>query len=282
VSILQFGISTHLYHDQRLGRDHLVEIAAHGFEVVEIFANPQHFDATDAAAVDNLAETLRDIELRAHAVHAPVADSLQGGTWGGPYSIATGDATARGRAVDAVAAAIRLAHRLEAPFTVLHIGVPDAQQPAATDNRPDAARRSLEGLEALATPLGVTLALELIPNRLSTADRLVRWIEDELELPGVGVCFDFGHAQLGGDLLDDLETLSGHVVTTHVHDNAGRRDDHLVPFEGRIDWDAAAMALLKIGYDGPLVFELAASDRPREVLERAERARTRLEQLLRA
>ena len=41
---MQFGVSTHLYHDQRLGRDHLVEIAAHGFEAVEIFANRPHFD----------------------------------------------------------------------------------------------------------------------------------------------------------------------------------------------------------------------------------------------
>ena len=28
----QFAVSTHLYHHQRLTRDHILEIAAHGFD----------------------------------------------------------------------------------------------------------------------------------------------------------------------------------------------------------------------------------------------------------
>ena len=33
-----FGVSSHLYVADRLDRDHLVEIAAHGFDALEIFA----------------------------------------------------------------------------------------------------------------------------------------------------------------------------------------------------------------------------------------------------
>ena len=33
-----FGVSTHLFHGQRLAREHLLEIAAHGFDTVEVFA----------------------------------------------------------------------------------------------------------------------------------------------------------------------------------------------------------------------------------------------------
>jgi sugar phosphate isomerase/epimerase len=279
VSTLQFGISTHLYHDQRLGRDHLVEIAAHGFEAVEIFANRPHFDVADASVLTELVESLRDTGLRPHAVHAPIAESLRNGVWGAPLSIATGDEKARSHALGEVEAAIRCAHRLGAPFLVVHVGVPDSQEPGPDDNRADAARRSIEALDEIAAPLGVRLALEVIPNRLSTAERLVRFIEDDLELPDIGVCFDFGHAQLAGDLLDAIETLSGHVLTTHVHDNRGRTDDHLLPFEGRINWDAGLMALQKIGYEGVLMFELAAAAEPRVALERAQRARERLERL---
>ena len=32
------------------------------------------------------------------------------------------------------------------------------------------------------------------------------------------------------------------VVTTHIHDNHGDKDEHLLPFEGTIDWDAAFAA----------------------------------------
>ena len=279
VSALQFGISTHLYHDLRLGRDQLVEIAAHGFDAVEIFANRPHLEYGDEHVATELVESLRDTGLRAHSVHAPIAETLISGTWGTPLSIASGDERARKRAVDEVATSVRLAHRLGASFVVVHVGVPDSQQPGPEDNRPDAGRRSVETLEEMATPLGVHLALEVIPNRLSTAEQLVRLIEEDLELPAVGVCFDFGHAQLAGDLLDAIETLSGHVVTTHVHDNRGRTDDHLLPFQGRIQWDAGLMALQKIGYEGVLMFELAATAEPRAALEGAQRVRERLERM---
>ena len=83
-----------------------------------------------------------------------------------------------------------------------------------------------------------------------------------------------------GDLVDAIETVSGHLATTHVHDNRGREDDHLVPFEGAIDWDAALMAFQKIGYDGALLFELAGTDAPAAVLGRTRAARARFEALL--
>lgn len=280
MSTRQYGISTHLYHDERLSRDHLVEIAAHGFERVEIFANRPHVDLADERATGEIEEALGDTGLAVHSVHAPIAESLEGGAWGPAFSMAAGDECARQRAVHEVEAAIGLARRLKAPLVVTHVGVPDAQHPAPGDNRPEAARRSLEHLQDVAEGAGVTLALEIVPNRLSSAAALVTLIEDELELPGLRVCLDFGHAHLMGDLLDAIETVSGHVVTTHVHDNGGRRDDHLLPFEGRIGWDGALMALQKIGYDGALIFELAAAADPRAVLERADRARARFDQIL--
>ena len=42
-----------------------------------------------------------------------------------------------------------------------------------------------------------------------------------------------------GDVVDAIETCSGHVISTHLHDNRGRTDDHLVPGKGVVDWDAA-------------------------------------------
>ena len=55
---------------------------------------------------------------------------------------------------------------------------------------------------------------------------------------------------MDGDLVDAIETVSEHLITTHVHDNGGRTDDHLVPFDGTIDWPAALTAVQKVGYDG--------------------------------
>ena len=81
-----------------------------------------------------------------------------------------------------------------------------------------------------------------------------------------------------GDLGEGIETVSGHLWTTHVHDNGGREDEHLVPFSGTIDWDSAMMATQKIGYDGMLMLEVADTGDPIEVLRRSAAARERLEQ----
>ncbi len=82
MSTPRFGVSTHLYHDQRLDRDHLVEIAAHGFECLEVFATRTHFDYHDSVAVRTLAEWLDDTRLELSSMHAPISASLIDGVWG--------------------------------------------------------------------------------------------------------------------------------------------------------------------------------------------------------
>ena len=115
------------------------------------------------------------------------------------------------------------------------------------------------------------------PNERQLRDAL--FIEENIEAE-VGICFDFGHAHLDGDVVDAIETVAEHLIATHVHDNRGRADDHLVPFEGTIDWPAALTAVQKIGYDGTMLFEIGANGRSKDTLARARKARQRMEQLL--
>ncbi len=83
-----FGISTHLYLSDRLDRDHLVEIAAHGFEAVEVFAVRDHFAYHDRHATLALAEWLDDTRLTLHSMHAPIAAAYTNGAWRKGYSLA--------------------------------------------------------------------------------------------------------------------------------------------------------------------------------------------------
>ena len=127
---------------------------------------------------------------------------------------------------------------------------------------------------------GVRVAVEVIPNSLSTPERLVHLIEEQLDGLDIGICFDYGHANLMGDLAEAVETVSGHLWTTHVHDNRGREDEHLVPFMGTINWETAMMETQKIGYDGVWMFEVANTSTPTAVLEKTRAARDRFERLL--
>jgi len=276
----QFGISTHLFHDHRLNREHLVHIAAHGFESVELFATRSHFDYKSEQAVADLMEWLSDTRLSVHSMHAPIVERMEKGRWVGAYSNASTDETRRKAAVAEAAAALTVAARVPFQFLVVHLGVPASERPAALDNNAEAARRSVEELVEIAAAVNVRVALEVIPNTLSSADGLARFVEDALEGLDVGVCLDYGHAHMMGDLGEAIEELSGHLWTTHVHDNHGKKDDHLTPYAGTIDWDAAMMETQKIGYDGVLMFEVADTGDPVEVLRRCAKARERLERLL--
>jgi len=273
----RFGISTHLFHEQRLNREHLVHIAAHGFEAIELFATRTHFDYHDAQAAAQLAEWLSDTQLELHSVHAPIVDSLKGGRWVGSFSNASGDETRRKAALAETEATLGLAKHLPFGYLVVHLGMPTSEQVPPGDNQPSAARRSLEDIVEMASRVGVRVAVEVIPNALSTAHALARLIEEDLDGADIGVCLDYGHAHLFGDVGDVIETLSGHLWTTHVHDNGGTRDDHLLPYAGTIDWDAAMMETQKVGYDGALMFEVADGGDPLAVLKQSVKVRERLE-----
>jgi sugar phosphate isomerase/epimerase len=277
---MRFGISTHLYHDRRLARDHLAEIAGSGFEAVELFATRSHFDYRDPASIDQLARWLDETGLALHGVHAPITASFSAGRpWSPTYSTAVSDGAQRQAAVREAGAALEIARRIPFEVLVVHLGTPAAMG-SPGDNDRGAAVRSVEEICRLAEPLGVRVALEVIPNALSAPASLVALIERDVESPRLGICLDFGHAFLGGDVADAIEIVSEHLVTTHVHDNHGRTDDHLAPFLGRIDWDAALVTMQKIGYEGTYVLELANTGSPAAVLEQARRARDRFERAL--
>lgn len=276
---MHFGISTHLYHDQRLSRDHLAQVAGYGFESVELFATRSHFDYHDAGAIGRLAQWLKETGLTLHSIHAPITDHFGAGSDAASYSTASADNARRQVAVREAEAALAIARQIPAKFMVLHLGVPGSRA-ASGDNTRAAASRSAEEICTLAEPLGVRVALEVIPNDLSSAQAVVTMLDRDFEGTSVGLCMDFGHAHLMGDVADAIEIAAEHLITTHVHDNRRREDDHLVPYQGTIDWPAALVTMRKIGYDGTYMMELANTGSPTAVLEEARRARQRIERAL--
>ena len=275
---MRFGISTHLFHSERLTRDHLALIAGHGFEAVEVFATRAHFDYHDAVAIADLSAWLTETGLALHGIHAPITDRITPpDAWGDVISNAVTDSAKRQAAVKEADAALNIARQIPASVFVVHMGTPVAK---GGENNRTAAFRSVEDICRLAEPIGIRVAVEVIPNPLSDPASLVALLERDLDAPRTGICLDIGHAFLMGDVVDAIETVSEHLITTHVHDNKGKGDDHLVPFDGRINWDAALMTLQKVGYDGTDLMELGNTSTPADVLKKAQTARQRLEKLL--
>ena len=267
-----FAVSTYLYRLRRLTREHLQEISAHGFTAIELFASRLHIDYHTDAVVADLQQWLAESRLELTSVHAPLTET----------SLASAEARQREVALAETEHALHVARRIPFRNFVIHLGRARTEGVTGGTNR-DAARRSIEALAAAAEPLGVGIAIEVIPNDLSRVESLTQLLDRDIEQANVGICLDAGHARIdhpGGDVADAIEVVSGHLAAVDLHDNRGRIDDHLLPFEGVIDWPSTLTTVQKVGYDGALTFEPALRGTPKDTLARAREARRKLEGLL--
>lgn len=72
-------------------------------------------------------------------------------------------------------------------------------------------------------------------------------------ITGIGLTFDFGHANTVGKVNDFLPLVfrANHI---HIHDNHGERDEHLALGDGTINWEAVGRAVAR-DYNGIVVIE---------------------------
>jgi len=90
----------------------------------------------------------------------------------------------------------------------------------------------------------------------STAEELLELLDALGNPENVGICWDFGHANLMKlDQVDSLRQIGKRLHAIHLHDNKGNRDEHLKPFDGNIDWYKCMKVLGEIEYDGELNYE---------------------------
>jgi len=53
--------------------------------------------------------------------------------------------------------------------------------------------------------------------------------------------------------------LFGHRLRQlHIHDNYWERDIHLIPYDGKIDFERVAASIASVDYEGSLMLELCA------------------------
>lgn len=106
-------------------------------------------------------------------------------------------------------------------------------------------------LEAFAQEAGVHLCYE----NADASPHLAAVLEQAGDYHGF--CFDCGH-QFCYTPEEPLLSRFGHrLLYTHIHDNFGDRDRHLLPFDGGRDWLQYAKLLRGTGYAGTLTLELA-------------------------
>jgi sugar phosphate isomerase/epimerase len=271
---MEYGLSTYLFANERLGSSILDRILGTRFQTIELFAARQHFDYTDRNHVRDIAQWFRDHEVMLHSVHAPLYGDTDWGRSGGlAVSIAYTERRLRIDSMDEIRRALDVAEYLPFRYLVVHMGLDDE---AYDIGKYDAAMTSLEHLKVSAKESGVQLLLENVPNELGTPERLVQFLE--YSRLNVKVCLDTGHAHMQRSLYSAFEILRTHIASTHVHDNQGDKDEHLLPFRGSIDWPEAVRNLRLGEGQFPLVFEVRDAE-PRAALGRLAEVARRMDKI---
>jgi len=270
-------LSTHLFVNHRLTTALLNRIGQAGIPSVEIFCARQHLDYYNKAQIAELGHWFRDSEMKLDSLHAPMYNDE---IWGrsGPHAVITITEpvkTKRLKMVDEIKRALEIAEVIPFQYLVQHIGVGGEEFDL---RKVDAAFSALEELSLFAGQRGVKVLLENIPNELSSAERLLQFLElTHLDLDFV---FDTGHANMHEGVATAFELMKDRIRSTHIHDNNGKEDMHLFPFlaeGGTIDWQKT-MQLFRSRQDQfPLLLELKESSQFQPPLESVKQIFERLE-----
>jgi len=122
--------------------------------------------------------------------------------------------------------------------------------------RAEALSASLTQLSRCAATNGHVIAVENC-GPMPDLEFLVQLL-GSLNLRNVGFNIDTGHAQVHKlDIPTALRLMGPRLLTTHLQDNFGQRDDHLPPGLGTIDWKRAFAAFREIGYGRTLMVEIS-------------------------
>jgi sugar phosphate isomerase/epimerase len=247
---MQRVLSTYLFVNRKLTAALVGEFARAGVSAIELFCSRGHFDYRSADDARELASWLAGNNLTLHSIHSPATRGFHSTRESGaPLSISDPERVRRQEAVDEIRRALDMVEHVPFRYCIQHVARP---RDIPDERRWDAAFSSLEHLSLFARQRGITLTLENTPGEMATPANLKNFLE-RTRLTNVKLCFDTGHANIEGGVVAGLETLRDLVVTTHIHDNHGERDEHLLPYEGTIDWNAALAALSS---EVPFVLEL--------------------------
>ena len=262
---MQRLLSTYLFVSRKLTRDLLAQIAGAGFTGVEIFCSRAHFDYTSRTEAREIGGALASLGLSLTSVHAPTSRDLSATRESGqPLSICEVERVRRVEAMDELKRAIDVAEDLPFPRMIFHMG---GTRETADQRKRDAAFSSLEHLILHAKHVGVTICVENTTSEMGDPAYL-RSFYEETRLAGLRFNFDIGHAFLADGPEEErvekgFAPLRELVVGAHIHDNHGEKDEHLPPYDGKIQWENA-IKILKTApvSDLPLLLELKEKTGP--------------------
>ena len=236
---MKIALSTHLFVYNTLDENILSEMASFGFKNIEVWCGNPHFDYGNESSVETVGKLIKKFNLIPLSFHGPIYMNVADAKKKEWLSLADINENKRKKAVGEFKKAIFAMESVGAKFIVTHIG--NTGDPF-TEEGFKAFIKSLELLLFLAEKNGIIIALENIISELSSYD-VIEKILKQFKSENLAVCLDLGHAKIAGGISNGIEKFGSKIISLHVHDNNGIKDEHLVPGTGIINWDMVGQRL---------------------------------------
>ena len=232
---MKLGISYHCYP----GLDDHTEIALmkkNGFETT--------FLASEDERIDEIVPRLRQEGILIENLHGPLSDERcnVNDMWRDNDRAAV--------IYDRIMDGMEKCGKYEVKTLVLHVTA------GHTPPRPN--KRGYERFVQIferARALGVEIAAENIRPYGNLAFILEQF-------PDSGFCWDVGHEHCSGDKRQFMPMFGCQLKALHVHDNFLDGDHHMIPYDGKIDFDRVARQIAESPYRGSLMLELVQTAHP--------------------
>ncbi|UCD06581.1 MAG: sugar phosphate isomerase/epimerase [candidate division WOR-3 bacterium] len=195
-----------------------------GFTHVSIGARIEHSNYLEDKGKNDIRTMVESHGLGICSIHTPFGKGID---------ISSPDNAISDRTVELYQRCIDTAWYLSAGVVIFH---PTAYLRSDNiDARKDVVARNVAKLLDHAGKGSVRLAVE--NDSYEPANDVLSHLLDEISDPGFGFCYDSSHDNLVKQPLALLDKYGRRLLTTHISDNRGKEDDHMLPFEGSYDWD---------------------------------------------
>ncbi|AGI47032.1 Sugar phosphate isomerase/epimerase [Thermoplasmatales archaeon BRNA1] len=118
----------------------------------------------------------------------------------------------------------------------VHPGIINLAVSGTRDRSVRSAKNSARFISRAANEYGLRVCMENMPNVPMLIGTSVEELQEIVDGTDLGVTFDIGHANTLGMIDSMIDTFGDRIGNVHIHDNLGKRDDHLTLGEGNIDF----------------------------------------------
>jgi sugar phosphate isomerase/epimerase len=253
------SIGTTFNYDIRL-REQLAMVSRVGFRYVSLGARVDHSGYLTASGRKRINKYLANHGIGICSLHTPFGKHLD---------ISSPDPVKTRRTMDCYKRCIDAAQYLGARVVIFH---PTAyMQFEDLDARKETIVDNVSRLLDHARDTEVSLAIE--NEHFPPANVVLKFSLEKIPDRKYGFCYDTSHDNLTRYPLMILKQYSHRLLTTHVSDNRGETDDHMLPYEGSFPWPGFCKIFSKIEFDGIFLLEVemreSGFNSPSEFLQEA-------------